>query len=232
MAWGMILPKTFGEFFPEGEYVGWEEELLDYFLTQMPAERKASLNNSAGEYAYYISCNLIGEPGVKQGNLTAFGVIMPHEVPKIYQLSKKYPSLGSIVEFGNRHIAVDEQLKEVIERLEPDLHRFFPIDIVMRNGSVHPKKYFFLVVGQYLDSFLPELSDPSSWEINSLNRYHINDNKKALSQLVLSKQVFGTAHLWKERRISTAFLCFSDQLVSEITRLNLRLPKHYKLKEA
>ena len=35
MVWGLSMPSSFGDFFPQGNYVGWDEELTRYFNEEM-----------------------------------------------------------------------------------------------------------------------------------------------------------------------------------------------------
>lgn len=229
MVWGMALPGSFGEFFPDGDFVGWKEELTEYFNKKMPVERKALFQSS---YAYYASLNLTNEPGLKYPDLPPFGPIAAHETPKRFETVKKYASLGSLVMLNDRILAVDEGFKDIIERFEPGAHQFFVIEIVMPKEVVYPKQYFVMAIGKYLDSFSPERSDPASWtKTNIEGRYSFGEDKKRMSGLALSKQTFGSAHLWRERRMLSHLICLSDELVSEVTRLGLRLPKHYKMRE-
>ncbi|MFM9942368.1 MAG: imm11 family protein [Hyphomicrobiaceae bacterium] len=232
MVWGMALPGKFGEFFPDGNYVGWKDELTAYFDNQMSAERKALFEPPiAAQYIYYAAMNLITEPGLKHEGIPPFGPIAAHEAPKRFECETKYVSLGALTKLTGQILAVDESLKNVIESVEPGVHHFSPIEITMLK-KIYPKKYFVIAIRQYLDSFLPEKSDPGSWGHSSIDGfYHYEEDKRHMARLAMSRDSFGNAHLWCERRMSSALVCFSNQLITEITRLGLRLPKHFKLKE-
>jgi hypothetical protein len=232
MAWGMALPGNFGEFFPDGDYVGWDEALAEYVNNHMPAEQKSLFQQTDSySYNYYVAEKLVSEPGLKRPGMPPFGPIAAHEAPKCFKTVKKYASLGSLIKLTDRILAADGPLKDIIERFEPGVHHFFPIEIVMPKDVVYPKKYFVMAIGQYLASFSPEQSDPASWKNRIEGYYGFDEGKKSMAGLALSKQVFGNAHLWRERRMLSELICFSDQLMSEITHSGLRLPKHCKLKE-
>ncbi|MEQ1650658.1 MAG: DUF1629 domain-containing protein [Hyphomicrobiaceae bacterium] len=226
----MALPNSFGQFFPDGNYVGWDEELAEYFDHKMPADQKALFERPGhSSYARHVSEKFTNEPGLKRPGFPSFGPIAAHEAPKRFEAEKKYASLGSLIELNDRILAVDESLKEVIERFEPGVHHFFPIEIIMPKKIIYPKQYFVMAIGQYLNSFSSERSDPASWRPD-WQEYCLMDEGN-MSGLALSRQAFGNAHLWRERCISNELVCFSDQLMSEITRAGLRLPKCRKLKE-
>ena len=107
MVWGMALPSGFGDFFPGGNYVGWEEELTQYFREKMPAEQKALFADDVSSYRYYVAENFINEPGVKlNSDLPPFGPIAAHEAPKCFETEKRYSSLGSLIELSDRIVAV------------------------------------------------------------------------------------------------------------------------------
>lgn len=231
MVWGMALPGSFGDFFPDGAYVGWKEARTEYFYNRMPADQRAIFNDDVSTYRYYVAENFINEPGLKRPDLPPFGPIAAHEAPKRFETIKSYASLGSLIKLNDRILAVDGHLMHIIECFEPGMHHFFPIEIVMGRKVISPKQYYVMAIGQYLDSFSPEESDPASWKERGEEHFSFEEGKKPMSGLALSGRIFGGAHLWRERRMTNVLVCFSDQLMSEIALSALRLPKHYRLKE-
>lgn len=238
MVWGMGLPGSFGAFFPSGDYVGWSDDLDKYFKNEMPTEQKALFVEDGRFYSSYAMSKFIHDPGEQMRDYPPFTPIEPHEPPKRFELEKQYKSLGSLIETMNCILAVDESLKDIIERFEPGVHQFFPLEISMpfrENYQTYfenyPKRFFILAIGQYIDSFSTEQSDPDSWKEIWPDHFQYNDDKQSMSGLALSKQTFGTAHLWRERRMLLPLICFSDTLMAEIKKAGLRLPKHYRVKE-
>lgn len=100
-----------------------------------------------------------------------------------------------------------------------------------RAGELDPKEYFVLAIRQWLDSFSPTASNPSAWRENGSEHYFIIDERKYMSKLAFSRKEFDGAHLWRERRMSTGFLCFSDALASAVKESGLRLPKYFRMQE-
>lgn len=245
MVWGMRLPSTFGEFWPNGEFEGegvvpgsdgWGTRLEVYYNEQMPEEQRALFDdgrgNGPGTYAFHVSEKFIRERGtVTSPDHPPISSIEPQEPPRSFETEKIYNSLGSLIKLNNRMLAADEALKDVIERLEPGVHEFFPIEIRMPRGRVFPKHYHVLVIGQYFDSFSPEKSREGACQADGPDLYFIAPGKQGVAGLAFSRQVFGEAHLWRERRLREELTCLSDELKSEIDRSGLRIPNHYQMKD-
>lgn len=249
MVWGMSLPTRFGEFWPSGEFEwdpktresGWRERLNEYFLAQSPERQKEFIAGAPDthppvSYAYHVSRKLNGEAGMPNGpSEPQLYPIEPQEPPRSFTTDKKYQSLGSLIKLNDRILAVDDVLKTIIERLEPEVHQFFPIEIRMPKGEIFPKAYHVLVIGQYHDSFSPENSNKDSWsdygpQYPDFYFYKYDESKKGISSLAFSEKVFGTSHLWRERRFNAILICFSDALQAEIAKAGLRMPAHYRMK--
>jgi hypothetical protein len=243
MVWGMNLPSGFGQFWPEGQFEGkaansdgWWERMIAHYLAQSHEEQQRLFDNGgeldASGYASYVSGKFIHEQGAKESpDRPPFTPIEPHEAPLSFVTEKTYRTLGSLIALNFGLLAVDEALKSIIERLEPGVHGFYPIHLIMPKGAVFPNRYYALVIGQWFDSFSPDESSPDSWEKNGEFRIFYSKTKKGISGLALSKTVFGNANLWRERRCGVWLTCFSDELRAEIERAGLDLPKLQKMKE-
>ncbi len=254
MVWGMNLPSGFGEFWPDGDFEldektredGWGTRLAQYYLAQSPNAQRRLLDYGENQVGYgargygtFVSGKFINE---HVANAYYFGsdehyisrpytAVEPHEAPQFFQTGKSYKTLGSMIKLNSRIMAVDEALKAIIERLEPGLHQFFPIEIRMPRGQFYPAQYYTLVIRQYLDSFSPKDSDPYSFRENGKYGYIHENSKSGVTGLAFSKSAFGSAHLWRERGFREWLICFSDVLIAEISNAGLRMPKHYKIME-
>jgi hypothetical protein len=250
MVWGMSLPSGFGEFWPSGAFEydaktresGWSERLRLYYLDQTPEEQKRlfdyqdAVGRAAHFYGGYVSGKFISELGTGGGaERPHFNAIEPHEPPQSFDTEKTYKTLGSLIGLNSQLLAVDDNLKAIMERLEPGVHQFFPIKITMPRGAVFPKPYYVLVISQYIDSFSPENSNPDSWhdwpDYPDFYYYYHREDKRGITGLALSKMLFGRAHFWRERRFNGILICFSDELQAEVVNAGLRMPKHYRMKE-
>jgi hypothetical protein len=239
MVWGLKMPSGFGDYFPEpgAGHVGWRESLTKYFNEAMPAEEKALLldqpGSAVGSYVYFVSTKFYGEPGRSWGGRPPITPVAEHEWPMWYETKKRYSTIGSLWEMSGQIPAVEEALKDVIERLEPGVHHFHPITVTTRKGDIYPKRYYTMVIGQFLDSFEPAKSAEGSWskekDYDSYTAYI--DDKKCIEGLALSSASFGSAHLWRERRLRSPDIFLSDILKAEIDKAGLRIPRHYRMKE-
>ena len=238
----MSLPSGFGEFSLDGSFEGsderghdkWWARLEDYYYHKIAPEQQKMLfdGNENISYVVYVVSKFSGELGVKSDSYhPTINAIAEHEPPVSFCLERGGKSIGSMVMLNSRILAVDETLKAIIEKLEPDVHQFFQIKIKRRNGEDYPNSYYTLVIGQYFDSFLPEQSEAFSFEKNGPMNYFHKENKAGVSGLAVSEAVFGNAHLWRERRMSFLLTCFSDKLIAEIIKAGLRIPKHYRMTE-
>lgn len=230
MVWGMLTPKTFGQFWPDGRVEmdehtfqdGWDERLTKYYKEQAPEEQKRLFDyddgkgNAALRYGSFPGKKFRNELGtIEEPGYPPISPIEPHEPPRSYT-TRPHKKLGSFIALSAAPMAVDEDLKEIIERLEPGIHEFFPIKFIIgQNEQLYHRKYYTIRVGQYLDSFIPEAGGtfPEGWD-----------------EYCFLKQTFGAAHLWRERKMPSLTF-FSDELMAEITIKGLLLPKHYKMKE-
>ncbi|TYC65212.1 hypothetical protein FMN63_22595 [Stappia sp. BW2] len=235
MVWGLKLPSGFGDYFPDADFVGYDERLKAYFENEMSPKEKAQYGEFLGAgYVAHVVGNFKYEPGTVHGDSTPFRPVADHEWPEKYELFKTYRTLGSLFMMNSQLLAVDADFKDAVERLDPGVHEFRPIEVIMRKGQAYPKQYYTMLIGRYLDSFAPQKSTEGSWEKPSeLHEYYLvsHNTKKYMSGLAFSKCTINDAHLWRERRLSRPEILFSDALKAEFDKANLRLPKHVQMKE-
>lgn len=240
MAWGMDHPKGFGKYWPNGEYEGWDKTLTEYFETKMPANQKALFKEAveffgANAYRSFVHQKFIDEIGsLGDGMLPPLSPIEPHEAPRRYRLERPPQSLASLIMMSGGPMAVEEPLKDLIEQLEPGVHFFSPIEIVTKSNKLFPKQYFAMAIGKFVDSLSPADSNPESLEESTYNKGEFQVRwypGPGIKGLALSRSAVGNAHVWRERRLISEQLFFSDRLIDEIHKANLLLPPHYRVKE-
>ena len=253
MVWGMLEPSSFGKFWPDGvtEDVndtgrdGWYDRLKAHYVEQTPQERRrlfdftSANGNDALHYSTFPSRKFRTELGtVPCGEVHSVHPpstpIEPHEPPRSYS-TRPHKALGSLIALCGAPMAVDEDLKTIIERLEPGVHEFFPIKFfVGPNEQPYHKAFFTMRIGQYFSSFLPDESAEGSYIGPSPvdpTYYGFDPKRKSVEGLAFSKITFGRAHLWRERNFPTGLTLLSDELISEIDNEGLLIPKHHRMRE-
>ena len=222
MVWGMERIGS-GMFGPYGSFPG-QQERLEAIERQMSAEKKAEYGSLG--YAAFVN------ESIHKDN----GPLPEDALPRRFVAKQRYNALGSLLLIARGVRAVDEKLKDIIERLEPGVHQFWPLQIVMPNGEEYPVPYYGMMVLRRLGSFRPDQSDPNCFlgqdiapGIRSYSSYGVS--KKINAGLAMSKAVFGNSHLWREQELRTPTLLLSDALIAEIKKAGLKIPKHFPLKE-
>lgn len=171
------------------------------------------------------------ELGVRQPGKPPLLPVEPHEWPAEYVFERAYKREAAIIMGPNRMFAVVAPLRDIIERLEPGVHQFNPIRVVLPGGDEHPVQHFMMIVGRWLDAFRLDDSDPNCLTRVSTGSPVVGANyKQAFQGVAMSSAEIGNAHLWCERRLRPATFYMSDALKEEITRAGLRLPPHYKMR--
>jgi len=221
MAWALVEPNGFGEFFPYGDQVGWDEQIKRHFNEEMSAEQRAVFNNWDVNFRERVSRKFTQD----------LGPLEPHEFPSEFRLAETRKSIGSIILLPNRLLAVDATLKKIIEGLEAGVHQFWPMKISMPKGGEYPVAYFGMIIRRFIDSFVPDQST-GYLAHEGADTYRANSPlKKDYGGLTVSRRVIAGAHLWRERRLLTPNVCLSNELQAELARKGLRIFKHHQLRE-
>jgi len=101
MVWGLKLPSDFGPFFPDGDFVGYREQ-LDAMFDAMSAEEQAYYGNSKPAYRLHVSQCFTYEHGTMHGEQRVFRPVAEHEWPREFQIRRRYRKLGSLIETVNK----------------------------------------------------------------------------------------------------------------------------------
>lgn len=232
MVWALEMPSAFGEFVPRGDFRGYEELLYAYFNAEHPLDGDGVPYRAATSYKREVSEKFHSELGVRRTHYPPLGQIQPHEWPAEYVYDKVYKRRAAIIGLPNRLRAVEDGFREVIERLEPGVHQFRPIRLVLPKGVDHPIQHHMMVVGRYLSSFRLDQSDPAC-----LRNVHesgwaavYGSEKQYYAGVAMAQSDIGSAHFWHERNLGGPDFCVSDLLMEEVGKAGLRLPAHFRMK--
>jgi len=108
---------------------------------------------------------------------------------------------------------ISKRLKAIIERFEPDVHQFFPVDVVGKNGDLFAKHYFFIVCNR-LDSID---RDSMPYELIG-GRWN---GAGPLNVLIFNKRQIGGAHVWIDKYVGDIMLV-SNALAGALQKAQLK----------
>ena len=249
MVWGIFFDSEFNAFFPKGNFRGYKAALAAHYgARQVPGltprhppnyvfADDRPINGDGRPYEVFASYALdvsekfhseLGETGRHRPPLLP---IAPHEWPREYVYERTYTRQSALMMGPNRMYFVTESLRDIIEQLEPGVHRFNPLKVLLPKGEAHPVQHHMMVVGTWLSAFRPQQSDPKSLRDTDSTAPTIGYPRKACSRgVALSSDAIGSAHLWCERHLRSVTFLMSDQLQTEISAAGLTIPPHYRMR--
>lgn len=108
---------------------------------------------------------------------------------------------------------VSERMKAIIEQFEPDVHQFFPVDVVGKNGDLFARHYFFIVCNR-LDSVdretMPYELIGGRW-----------NGVGPLNVIIFNKRQIGGAHVWIDKYLGGGILV-SNALAGALKKAKLK----------
>lgn len=128
-----------------------------------------------------------------RGQLNYGRALKPDHMPtKMIRLSKKEPVPDIFMAYG--FYIVCQEFKECVERAEPSVHQFFPIDIVWKDKTVMRKMYIFNICSR-ICGVDPALSTARFYSKN-LKSYELDTGN-----IVFNYRLIGNHHAWKDRQV-------------------------------
>ncbi len=218
MVWAVYESSNFGICFPQGEYVGYDDQLRTYYDTEMSDAEKQAMG---------MQDRILFSPFAEKFTEDR-GPLKEVECPKVFRLKKTPKKLGAMI--GPGLPMVSETLKNIIETLEPGVHQFLPITIKLPRNKTWPGRYYVLPVATFLDRCRREQSKEGSWQPLG-KRFTSYDTRADAKGLAFSKDVFAGKHLWREVKLFSPEFCMSDELQQAVAEQELYLPKHYPATE-
>lgn len=118
--------------------------------------------------------------------------------------------LPDIFRAGGGHI-VGERMRAVIERIEPDVHQFWPLTIErLRGGPVHQPYYLFLP-GNRLDAiYVRPGSANILHEPDSDIGYRYSIPSVSVSNPIFCRSRIKRAHIWATDKIGSEYYCSNE----------------------
>ena len=124
---------------------------------------------------------------------------------------------------------VTRPVRETIERLEPEVHQFFPVAIIRKGGSAMAEEYWVLNCCQRADSLIPELSPGvkvgTSSDGATTYGWHMAEPVRARQSEITG------LHLWREVKDTNGRYYASEQLADAFKQLRVRILDHTPVEE-
>ena len=200
------MARLFGtDYFEERAEGEWTNEFYDWYK---PIAQKLYSQNKDRDRA---------DPLYLRGGPTdeypwGHGIAFPDPPAPLSAKITKLP--GGVLPDFIRHVGcVSERVKNKIEEIEPGIHQFFPVDVVLPDGSGVAGRYWRFCNMNLLDTLVLEKSEhmyakyPNQEKFPNYFRYEHNANGPPV--LALSKSVMGDKAVWLDYKLHKDF--FSDQ---------------------
>jgi hypothetical protein len=150
--------------------------------------------------------------GFDQGRLNCGRLIKPDHVPtKLFWDGPPNRKLPDAM-FGRGMLKVSDSIKTIIEKFEPGVHQFFPVDVYFKSTKKLARKMFYLNICTRLDSVDRKLTtcklDYSMWRPDQGG------------ELVFNLDQIGNHHLWHDKHILDGWYA-SDPLKNEMVTADI-----------
>lgn len=131
--------------------------------------------------------------------------IKPDHLPTQMKPSRSISKFPDFVNFAGGAIAVSEVFKEVVESLEPNVHQFFPFDVVSNKGELKAQMYIMIVCNR-IDAVHSDKSNRvfggKRWKMRE-EIWSDPDREKWVGKdkLVLKKAKLQGVHCWVDKHL-------------------------------
>ncbi|WP_420412963.1 imm11 family protein [Roseibium sp.] len=119
---------------------------------------------------------------------------------------------------------VCQAFKDIVDQLEPDVHQFFPVEAVKKDGSpAVDSQFYFLNVRQRFEAILFDQSTLKWKTVQSGGRtltlpYHSGGHQRIYT---LSKPEVAGRHMWLSSYLVPSRIFFSDELTEAVRATKL-----------
>lgn len=159
------------------------------------------------------------------GLATALNDSVPLDTTYLPTKKEVTPNSGSNKDFfkylpcfaagGGVHYMVCETFKQLVEELEPGVHRFFPIDLYGPDGKLYSRRYYFQILNRV--AFLDK--ERSDFDVS---RGVMEMGNIGYGPIYYDHQAVEGLHLWRDRYYGRNGVFVSDELAQRIMEANLK----------
>lgn len=142
--------------------------------------------------------------GFEPGELNLGRAIKPDHLPSKMQRQGKRYGMPDVT-FGRGLFIVNGRFRDVVEAVEPDVHQYFPVDMLWEDDGTLAQKMFIFNICNRLDTVSREASTAElrkgrMWEPST-------------GEMVFSLPRIGDHHIWIDRHIlATSMFYCSDRM--------------------
>ncbi|WP_374310710.1 imm11 family protein [Dongia sp.] len=177
---------------------------------------------------YSVRCNLVPSSYWLKGEDLGKGVRVDGyagQVLKATQVSN-HKVLPDFFRVGTMPVCSDA-FRVIVEKLEPNIHQFFPIEFDGGERGINDPKYFVFNVLSALDAILVERSAvfQREWEALSGTGKMTRYSRVEISSpagLVVKKEEIKEHHMWRTANVLPRLLFFSDELMTQVAAAKLK----------
>ena len=147
--------------------------------------------------------------------------VTPEEMPSNYHLHpKRNKNFADAFCIRNGIIVVSDRMKSLIEGLDPDLHQFFPINIIYRNGERSSKRYFTMHVTASKPTIFMNQPAVQQRSYAGIEYVHFVEPMSKVDPVIVNDEIAEGVHLWRDDFSKRT--CFvSKKLLDEVKAQNL-----------
>ena len=161
--------------------------------------------------------------------------IKPDFLPSQMTATKAIKKIPDIFNRGGGSKVVTQKFRDIVESFEPNVHQFFPVDLVTK-AKKHIETIYIFIVCNRIDSVHPDKNENwifreeyCRWVRRSKDRSLSVDERKfwkehdpGRGRLILHRAKIGQRHVWVEKHISGQVNRFySNQLAGALMEAEL-----------
>lgn len=94
------------------------------------------------------------KPSKERRRVTMVPPYEPEHFPRAVRLTRGR-GLNDYAGYTQGGLSVSARLKDLIESIEPGVHRFFPVEVQGKDGKPYGQPYWYFVVMQAIDAIRP-----------------------------------------------------------------------------
>lgn len=173
----------------------------------------------------------------KSNPMTVGCAVDPKTVPRMARWCAKQLVRVVDVDSTQATMLISERVRDVMERTEPGVHQFLPVDIYLgprpfETGEAPVARSYWLVVGQHFDFVSAEdthqpraavinpdgSTAPRLWDFSGT----LTNQPKSNAPVIFDREAIGERQMWVDRSFINAHHPFiSDDLGREMIEMNL-----------